>query len=79
MDPLPEQSAQQICTLAELLFLLGDADPALTAVQPIESGYAVNEEERQAGPRRQGGLQEVEGEEKLGGGGTVDHQEARET
>lgn len=51
MDLLPEQSAQQICTLAELLFLLGDAGPTLRAIQPIESGYAVNEEERQAGPR----------------------------
>lgn len=51
MDLLPEQSAQQICALAELLFLLGDAGPTLRAIQPIESGYAVNEEERQAGPR----------------------------
>ncbi len=44
-EKLPEQAAQQLCTLAELLFLLGDAGSALTAVQPIESRDAVNEEE----------------------------------
>lgn len=47
---IPEQSAQQLCTLAELLFLLGDAGPALTAVQPIESRDAVDEDKCQARP-----------------------------
>lgn len=48
---ISEQSTQQLCTLAELLFLLGDAGPALTPIQPIESRDAVDEEECQAGPR----------------------------
>lgn len=50
MNKLPEQAAQQICTLAECLFLLHHAAPTLTAVQPIEGRDAVNEDKGHAGP-----------------------------
>jgi len=76
---LPEQPDQQLRTLAEFLFLFGDAGSALASVQPIESRDAVDDEERESRPRRQGSLQKVERENELGGGGAVDHQEPRNT
>lgn len=79
MDDSPEQSSQQISTVAEPLFLFGDVGPAFTAVLPVEGRDAVDEEQCQVGSGEQGGLQEVEGEEELGGGGAVDHQEAGQT
>lgn len=48
--PVPEQAGQQLRTLAEFLLLPGDAGSAFTAVQPIESRDAVDEEESQTRP-----------------------------
>lgn len=77
-DP-PEQSSQQLGTLAEFLPLLGNAGSAIASVGPIEGRNTVDEEESQAWPWGQGGLQEVEGEEELGGGGAVYNKEAWKT